>query len=75
MAKLKVLQPYRNQALNLLPGSIIDVSDELAQWLMKDSPECFEYYIKAPKAADIPNPPSDKMMRAPVRKKTGVGKT
>ena len=74
--KLNVVQPYRNREVSYPAGQVIEVSTELAAWLMADAPGCFEPEVK-PKAVEAPPvnkkavelPPVDKMVRAPRVKK------
>lgn len=47
MVRLKVLSNYANQSVVYAKGSVIEVDDSDAGWLMADSPGTFE--IEKPK--------------------------
>lgn len=42
MVRLNVLSNYRNQSAIYLAGSVVEVDDVDAAWLMADSPGTFE---------------------------------
>lgn len=69
--KLQVRQAYRNREYAFRAGDIIEVSDEIARYLMTDAPVAFVEVTGAePETADVEAPPVDKMVRKPRRKKT-----
>lgn len=54
--KLRVLFGYRNRALACAPGTMIQVDDERAAFLLKDAPGCFEVVEDVPPPAELANP-------------------
>lgn len=66
--RLKVHSDYAMRELHYTRGEVIDVSDDLARWLLADAPDCFEVYSELPAKA-VSAPPVDKMMRSPKVKK------
>lgn len=67
MVRLRATGRYRNAALGLFyePGEeFIPPTDELAAWLMHDSPGTFEVVERAALAlAALDGPPADRMLR------------
>lgn len=64
--KLRVVSEYRSRDVVYGVGSVIEVSDEQARFLMVDAPGCFVVHVE--KAIEAP--PVDKMVKRPGRKKT-----
>ncbi len=42
MSKLKVLSEYRSREIHYLKGTVIEVDEVWAEFLMRDAPGCFE---------------------------------
>lgn len=73
MPTLYVVSDYKNRELSYKGDSLIEVDDELADYLMRDAPENFAIhndYSQPSKALD--EPPKNKMIGAPDYKKMTV---
>jgi len=73
---LKCLSPYRNREEIIPAGTIIEVDEARAAWLMRDAPGCFEEItltlsrsagdpspIKGEGSKMLEEPPADKMIK------------
>lgn len=73
--QLRVISRYENRDVVYEVGQTIDVDDMAAAWLMRDAPGCFEPVQDKPKTEPEPEakaetePPEDKAMRSPKRKR------
>lgn len=71
--QLRVISRYENRDVVYEVGQTIDVDDMTAAWLMRDAPGCFALVQKKPvpepEAKAETEPPEDKAMRSPKRKR------
>ena len=72
--KLLVLVDYTSRELQFKAGQVIEVSDVAGKFLLADAPECFAAQSTLAPAVHtdkkaLDNPPVDKMIRQPARKK------
>jgi len=65
--KLRVTSDYRSLGHDYKAGDEIDTSASLAEFFQRDAPGVFELVEPAVKALD--EPPADKMVKKPARKK------
>ncbi len=71
MARYVVKWDYESHAMKLKAGQVIDLTDELAEWLQRDSRGALELIVPLPPPADpapvvervVDTPPADRMMR------------
>jgi len=60
---LRCLNPYRNRDEHIPAGTIIELDEARAVWLMRDAPGCFEFYQPNAEAKMLEEPPEDKMIK------------
>lgn len=63
MAKFRALKHHHDQTMTFARGDVLDLTDDLAAWLLRDSPGCIE-----PVGPSLPKPiPDDVPVKAIVR--------
>jgi hypothetical protein len=74
--KLKCLSRYDNvpQGLHYRPGQVLEVSEDMARWLMDDSPSSFEHVKPEPEVKEVEAPPQDKAVKRAPRSKAARSK-
>jgi hypothetical protein len=67
--KLKVVSPYKSSSTVYEVGQVLDLPDNMAAWLLRDAPGCFEVLL--PEGSEVEYRDAsqlearDRMMRRP----------
>ncbi len=68
--RLRVIHDYNSQRGQYKTGQIIEVSDDLGAWLMRDSVDCF-VLADEPQVKAFDAPPVDRAMKRRVKPRRG----
>jgi hypothetical protein len=66
--RLRILQDYHSNAVTYRAGDVIDVPDDLGQWLQRDSVGSFEEIKPEKPRRTLRKPPADKAISEAVEK-------
>lgn len=65
-----VTRRFQTRDITWFEGDLVDLDDDTAAWVERDSPGCLRRVEPEPEARAIDEAPANRMVAAPVKKRT-----